>query len=266
MSRTKEQWIAETGGFPLNQLLRFTSLLPAPRASAVPEDELIFWDVETDPIVFGGPPPKPRVACVSDISGRRRRVYRPAEFSDLHRDLRKAGAAVSFNGNHFDLKVLASHLGLSVRALGIKSFDLLVAIERACQRKHNLNNLAYVNLKEPKRSLGIAKPRTFRQQVQDCHSDVSQLRRLFRLFVLGKLRVPTFAQAFTNKEYRKMPFGGQCPVCNDVASINELPAEKEEKELDAAMLAAVIGNLPACRELVGVEQACRCFTCATVFL
>lgn len=264
MSRTKEQWIGETGGLPLNRLLRFTRILPAPRPLAVPVEELLFWDVETDPIIHGAPPPKPRVACTSDYSGRHRRVYAADKFSALHRDLRKAGAAVSFNGNHFDLKVLAAQLGISIRTLGIKSFDLMLAIERICRRRHNLNNLAYANLGESKRCLGL-KPRTPRQQTADCHSDVRQLRRLFRLFVQGKLKVPTFAGLFTNRAYRSMPFGGQCPVCNDIASINELPHDKPEKEVDAAILAGVLGDHEACRSLVGIDTTHCCFTCATIF-
>lgn len=250
----------------MNKLLRFTRVLPAPAALAVSLEKLLFWDMEPEPIIHKrrSPPPKPLVACTADYSGRRRRTYTPDEFPALHRELWNADAAVSFNGNHFDLKVLAAYLGKSVRALGIESFDLMLAIERACHHRHNLNNLAYVNLGEAKRCLGL-KPRTRRQQTLDCHSDVRQLRRLFRLFMQGRLKVPTFASAFTNRAYKSMPFGGQCPVCNDIASINELPHDKPEKELDAAILAGVLGDPEACRSLVGIDVTHRCFTCGAIF-
>lgn len=266
MSRTKDQWMAETGGFPLNFLLRHTRTLPAPRPLAVPVERLIFWDTETKPIIFsrGAPPPPPIVACTFDANVGRR-VYKPDEFARLQRNLRTAAGVVTFNGNAFDLKVLARHLGVSVRSLDIKSFDLLAMIIKATGEWHNLNTLAYVNLKQPKRSLGL-KPRSLKQQTLDCHSDVRQLRRLFLLYLQGRMKVPILRSLFTNKAYKAMPFGGQCPVCSDIASINELPSGEPEKEFEATLLAGVIGDHNACRELVGIDLGYRCFTCATVFV
>jgi len=266
MSLTKEQWMQETGGLPMNLLLRHTQTLPAPRPLNVDIDQLVYWDTETLPIVFrpGAPQPAPIVACTLD-SQRGRRVYKPSEFGRLRQSLRSAKGVVTFNGDNFDLKVLAQHLGVPVRSLGIKSVDLLAMIIKATGEWHNLNTLAYVNLAQPKRSLGL-KQRSLKQQTLDCHSDVRQLRRLFLLYLQGRLKVPILRSLFTNKAYKAMPFGGQCPVCSDIASINELPTDESEKEFEATLLAGVIGDPNACRELVGIDLSYRCFTCATIFL
>jgi len=265
MSISKESWLEATGGLPANFLLRATTTLSSPGSFAHAMERLTFLDIETERIVWGATP-RPLVACTSDASGKTRRVYRPEEFGALRRDLRRASAVVTFNGDAFDFKVIAKTIGTTIRQLGMKSFDLMVHVERRCKWRHSLNNLAYVNLGEPKSCLGVGDERDYRSMVTDCHQDVDQLRRLFLLYIEGKLKLPVFGSIFTKKAYRQMPFGGQCPHCYDIASINELPPEHPEKELDAALLAAVIGDHEACRDLVGVDRAYRCFNCGVVFV
>lgn len=264
MSVSKQSWIDATGGLPLNLLLSKTTTLSAPRLAPAMGD-LVFLDIETG-LIRRGKIPSPVIACTSDAAGRRKRTYRPAQFADLISDLRRASAVVTFNGDAFDLEVIRKHIATSRRGLSIASYDLMVNIERVCGRKHSLNNLAYVNFGEPKRCLGAGQNRGIRETIRDCHSDVDQLRRLFYAYVAGQLKIPVLPTLFTKKAYRMMPFGGQCPVCLDIASINEMQNDHVAgKEMDAAILAAVLGDIETARGLVGAVSVYRCFTCAAVF-
>jgi hypothetical protein len=264
MGLTKELFLRETGGFPPKLLLRTTRPLPRPNQLPQGWERAVFLDVETEPVVWGITP-KPLLACICDLRGREWRTFRARQFQDLRQRLRRAPAVVTFNGDRFDFKVIAKHLGLSIRKLRVRSFDLMREIKRACGWSHNLNNLAYANLGEPKRCMGAGGRRSAVRVARDCRSDVDQLRRLFLRYVEGTLVVPVFGRWLTNAVYRRMPFGGQCPACHDVGSICEPPSEEAEKESEAALLAQVLGDPEACAVMVGLIRSCRCFTCGAVF-
>src|SRR5690349_3992184 len=100
MSLSKEQWLRETGGFPLRALL-FAQLAAIPAPLPRRSGRSVMFDIETEPIsrAFLGArnsasktrnAPAPTVACAYSNTSRRYSFYEPVEFARLLRVLQEA--------------------------------------------------------------------------------------------------------------------------------------------------------------------------------
>jgi RNase_H superfamily len=235
MSRTKDQWLKETGGFPLKALL-FAQLASIPKHVVKPGVKATIFDIETQPIArtfsFAKTArqrtksaPDPSIACAYSASSKRYTFYEPHEFPALLRLLQSSDEVVSFNGEAFDFHVLAKTTGVSMRHLNIKSsVDLFRIVADATGKMASLNNLALVNLGRGKHTAGHLVPQLDAKSIKAaCKSDVKQTFELYKLYRAGELKAPLLS--LSRKHYAQMPFRGVCPVCKDVASIVEITHE-----------------------------------------
>lgn len=265
MSLTKNQWLEETGGFPLKGLL-FAKPLTLQRPTSKISGPKVAFDIETDLIRSSFSrartsaqrvrnAPAPSLACAYSSESRKFTYYGPKEFPALLRLLRKANEVITFNGEGFDFYVLAKVLSISVDQLRIKqSTDLFRVIKDSTSLWASLNNLALVNLGKGKHTAGNAIPNLDPAAIRAaCKSDVAQTYRLYRRYVSGTLQVPLIS--LSKKHYREMPFGGVCPVCRDAASIVEMPTDTSQMTEGQA--------LPY---LYGEFGTSRCTTCNTFFM
>lgn len=261
MSVSKIEWLNATGGFPARDLLMKSAVL-VDIAKSLPETgaDLVFYDCETPWVNFGNPRWKSQTAidvlCSYSTRDRKFRFFTPGTLKQFKAIAAKADAGVSFNGHRFDDELLSRKLGLrKSHRLFKASVDLFTLLREATGKSHSLNNLAYVNLGERKKVFGRHVPNLpFEGKKTTCKSDVHQLRRLYALAKKGALKAP--AISVTSKDYERMPFGGICPLCHDIACINEIPPTAEQyTEGQLADFDAGFG-----------PHVYRCFTCGEVYI
>lgn len=265
MSLTKDQWLQETGGFPLKGLL-FAKLASLQRPSAKTVGLKVAFDIETD--LIRGPfrrattvaqriknAPTPSIACAYSSESRKFTFHAANEFRSLLRLLRSAREVITFNGEDFDFFVMAKTLGIHVDELKIrKSTDLFRVIKESTNTWVSLNNLALVNLGKGKHTAGNVIPNLDPAAIRAaCKSDVSQTYRLYRHYMSGRLQVPLIG--LSRKVYRDLPFGGVCPACRDAASIVEMPTDTSQMT-EGQALPYMFGEL----------GSLRCTTCNTHFI
>lgn len=261
MSISRNTWLNATGGLPSQNLL-LKSAVPVDIAKYLPDKgaDLVFYDCETPWVDFKNPRWKSvtliDVLCSYSTSDRKYRYFTPTTLKQFKAIAENADAGVSFNGSRFDDELLTRKLGLTKRQSLFKaSVDLFTILRKATGQSHSLNNLAYVNLGEKKKVFGKDVPNLpFAGKKAACKSDVHQLRRLYALAQKGVLKAP--AISITGKDYKKMPFGGICPLCHDIACVNEIPATADQY---------TEGQLDDFDAGFG-PRGFRCFTCGEVFI
>lgn len=237
MSRTKQQWINATGGFPLKNLL-----FASPVKITKPEDSapcrMVVFDIETERISKDFQyakkeakiqhAPSPVVACTYCSKSRRYQYYEKKDFKLLLKQLQEADEVISFNGINFDYLVIANTLKRKTTNFKFKkSRDLFQILLSETGRFHSLHNLSVLNIGVGKYEKGYDIPNLDIKEIKKaCKSDVSQTYKLYRLYLKGKLLAPS--HSLSKRDYLKMPFGGICPSCKDTASIVTIDYDIDE--------------------------------------
>lgn len=138
--------------------------------------------------------PKPRVACVYIDERNEYMNFFPDEFSELLKLLKKADKVITYNGKHFDFKVILKHVGKTQKSFIVakeKHVDLLDILHGEHGYRVSLNDLAYVNLNEKKHTDGRKmESLSVDELIVACQSDVSQTFRLYNLHETGELKYP----------------------------------------------------------------------------
>ena len=189
---------------------------------------LVCFDCETDPFVpefnkAAGSDrlhlaPSLRLCCTFD--GTDWNDFWPDQKHELIAYLQDADALLSFNGIQFDELVLRKHAGLkgNLPRSG-KHHDL-------CHQLHerntpaSLNELALLNLGEPKLIKGSSMPElTGADLVTACRSDVLQTWRLWQLWKSDQLQLPKRTRPdddpFDVGPGHHAPILRVCPKCGD---------------------------------------------------
>lgn len=109
-------------------------------------------------------------------------AYEKEEFSELEQILKSSSLVVGFNINHFDLPVLAPHVGFDVSILTV--LDLMLDVEKALGFRVSLDNLSRATLGVGKSGMGLEAIEWWqageKQKVKDyCIQDVRLTRDLY---------------------------------------------------------------------------------------
>jgi hypothetical protein len=109
-------------------------------------------------------------------------AYEKEEFLRLEELLKKTSLLIGFNINHFDLPVLAPHVGMDLNTIPV--LDLMEGVERALGFRIGLGNLSHATLGVGKSGVGLDAITWWRagekQKVKDyCLQDVRLTRDLY---------------------------------------------------------------------------------------